>query len=147
MNKSVKTILGRLFGVRPMYELRIFDSEKEMRSIISLGVLIEQLEGVFPDLFLEDWVIKKGAWAGYGETVCSLEDELGKCKEMRILGDTIFLALKSGKEYFYHVCFENRKRNMQIGVFDSAYNFVISNDAKLLKRLRTAYKETELVII
>jgi hypothetical protein len=127
-----------------MHELRIFDKSKNENLIIPIRNLIKIMESIIPNIFNALWSINKCAY-GYGERVCSIEDELNYCNEIEINGEDIFPILKSGEEYFYNVCLNQADADIQFGVFDSTFLFIRSNNIFLLKKVQSSFNNTRII--
>lgn len=126
-----------------MKELRIFDKEKDFDYIIGLCELIKVIEEFDRNILSGPWIIKKGAY-GYGETICSIEDELKNNDQFIVESSVIFPLLKLNEEYFYHVCMEKQNYDLEIGVFDSTYLFIRNNCTELLNYIKNKYKKVQL---
>jgi hypothetical protein len=112
--------------------------------LLSIRKLIETLEDFIPDLFKKKWRIKKGAY-GYGEYVCSIEDQLLLCEESMLVNQSLFSLLKSEKEYFYDACLEDVDKTIQIGIFDSTFLFCVTADLSLLQNIQPYFVDTKII--
>ena len=127
-----------------MKELKIFDKVKNKGYLISLGQVIHRLEQIDTSLIDSEWEIENGAY-GYGKLICSIEDDLKDGKKHLIEGEKILSVLKSEQEYFYHACIKKEGADFEMGIVDSTYLFVRSNDDKLIAELRKFFKETIII--
>lgn len=125
-----------------MKELKIFDKVEGESYLISFGELIKRLEQIDSNLINGEWEIVNGAY-GYGELICSIEDELKNGQQYIIDGKTIFSVLKSEEEYFYHVCMKKISSDIEIGIFDSTYLFIRSNSDVLIKQIINCFKDIQ----
>ncbi len=127
-----------------MMELKIFDKVEGEGYIVGLGELIKRVELFDSNLLDGKWEIIKGAY-GYGELICSIEDELKKGRQYIIDGKNIFSVLKSEKEYFYHACMKKIDSEVEIGIFDSTNLFIRSNSEELLNQVKNYFKDAKIV--
>lgn len=123
-----------------MQELRIYDKVNSENFIISLGELIKSIEKIEPNILEGKWEIAKGAY-GYGELICSIEDELSSGKQYQTDGSYIFPIIKSKEQYFYHVSMKKIDSDIELGVFDSTYLFFRSNNEELLKEIQAFFND------
>lgn len=129
-----------------MYELRIFDKDHEQRHVISNYEIINAIDKVETNITKGEWDLYKGAY-GYGEYICLLEDEMKDKDMITVDGSKLFSIIRSKKEYFYHVCLHKCNSDIQIGLFDSTYYFIRSENTTLLKNLQLLFKNTSLINI
>lgn len=128
-----------------MYTLRILDRDPETQLLISLGQVIELLEKAIPNFYDGDWELCQGAYAGYGEYVCSLEDH-SKLSGVRISNTKeLFSKLVSGEEYFYHVRF--KKGGLEFGLVDSTFLYISMDDDAMLALLQNRFHCTEKILV
>jgi len=127
-----------------MKEIQVFDKFEGENFLINLGELIKRLEQIDTSLTDGEWQIANGAY-GYGELICSIEDTVKNGSKYLVKGKRIFPVLKSGKEYFYHVCMKKVGSDFEIGLFDSTYIFVRSNDDELVKRIGNLFNEVKII--
>lgn len=125
-------------------EINIYDKVKGENYIISLGELIKRLEQIDASLMNGQWKIENGAY-GYGDFICSIEESLKDGDSYLIDGKKIFSVLKSEEEYFYHVIMKRVDLDFEIGLFDSTYIFVRSNDDKLIEQIRKLFNEVKVI--
>lgn len=124
-----------------MYELRIFDMDNERRSTISNCEIINAFDKVEANITKGEWSLFKGAY-GYGEYICSLEDELRDKYMITVDGNTLFDIIKLNEEYFFHVHLHKCHTDIQFGLFDSTFYFVRSENSAFLKKLQLLFKNT-----
>lgn len=129
-----------------MYELRIYDKNDNQKQVISNNEIINSLDVVDSNITKGKWDILKGMY-GYGEYICLLEDEFKDKDIITVDGDKFFGIIRSKKEYFFHVCLHKCNSDIQIGLFDSTYYFIRSENATLLKNLQLLFRDTRLINI
>lgn len=129
-----------------MRELKIFDKVKEGNYIVSLGKLVMHIERLLPSFADGMWEINNGAY-GYGELVCSIEEELKSSNKYLIEGKNIFPKIKSEEEYFYNVRMKKVDSDFEIGIFDSTYLFIRCSNDKLIQQIGELYFEVDITEI
>jgi len=128
-----------------MQELKIYDKVKSENFIISFGELIKGIEKIEPNILEGKWEIAKGAY-GYGELICSIEDELNSGKQYHTDGSYIFPIIKSQEQFFYHVSMKKIGSDIELGVFDSTYLFLRSNNEEFLKEIKTFFNDVKVLV-
>jgi len=127
-----------------MYELKIFDKDNEQRHTITNYEVFNALYNADANIAKGEWYLYKGAY-GYGEYICSLEDAMNDKDMIIVDGKKLFSVLRSNKEYFYHVNLHKCNSDLQIGLFDSTYYFIRSENSVFLKKLKLLFRETSLI--
>jgi len=127
-----------------MKELRIYDKVKNENYLIGFVEIIERLEQIVVNILEGKWEIATGAY-GYGELICSIEDELKCGKQYLIDGAVIFPILKSGEQYFFHVCLKKIGSDLEIGVFDSTNIFLRTNNEELINQIKSFFRDIKIL--
>jgi hypothetical protein len=127
-----------------MKELKIFDKRKNIKAIIGLNKLLEVINNINADILCGKWKIYKGS-SGYGEDICKLEDSLEDTEFVEVEGNVFFKILLKGEQYFYHLEMEKSLGNIGIGIFDSTFLYIKSNDLRFIEAIKSNFIETEIV--
>lgn len=126
------------------HAIRIFDrNERDSSKLVHLEDLIKYIIQVRPTVLNSQWlafdrVCGKKKIYGYGEHVCHLEVELDKGKCVAIAIEECCNWLESG-ELFYDVHLYCDAYCIELGIFDSTFLFVSSNDHELIEAIRSVY--------
>ncbi len=123
-----------------MNELRIFDKSAKGDFLLEQCHVVNMLDAMDCSITKGEWVVHKGAY-GYGEYVCSLEDELRDKEYVIVRGSKLYGAIRDEGEYFYHAHLE-KESSIQWGVFDSTYYYVRSPSIVFLEKLQSRFANT-----
>lgn len=122
-------------------ELRIFDTVPETGNLVPIERLIAPLRTVVPGIVDADWLLAR-AVAGWGETVCQIEDDVAEHGRVRVAGPSLLPVLELGEEYFDTIDIEVCSCDVRFGVVDSTYLFVRGSN-ELIDALASLYDNVQ----
>lgn len=125
--------------------LRIFDSQEgDSKLLVSFLGFLQMLLGLRERICECEWIVC-GSVNGYGENVCRLDDELLEGAEFIAVDiREVIVWLESG-EYFYNARFVCASERLTIGIADSTYLFVDTDDVQFLDLVEKHYRKTQRV--
>ncbi|GAA0178454.1 hypothetical protein SH2C18_15100 [Clostridium sediminicola] len=127
-----------------MKELRIFDKVDNNKYILELGYLVKIVNSIDGVVLKGEWEIVRGAY-GYGEAICQIEDKLNNGERCFVSDNEIFPLLLEDEQYFYHVTMMKVGSDISIGVFDSTFLFIKSDDERLICEIMNHFKNIQLL--
>lgn len=115
-----------------MYILKFFVKDEPNEVFINM---IKILAKEYDNILNKKWKIHKGAYAGYGIIACHIENEVQKSEYLDMYGRDIYKALVSEKEYFYNICITLDYLNIKLGIFDSSYAYIQSDNYEMILKI------------
>jgi|GEM_PF-2469728 len=115
----------------------------EFRLLVSLTALIRRLDLLYPGFTAVTWRVFRGA-EGYGEYVCSLEDQLERREFVDVPATDAITALSEERQYFDHVHVRVAALGIEFGVHDNTFLYFRGPD-DVTRQVAAGFEHTEMV--
>ncbi len=123
--------------------VQIFDLEQD-NILIDIRKLLTLVYKKSPSFFEGQWCIKE-ATCGYGEKACEYDEKVNDNKNFFIDGTDFFHWLNTTEDYFYHLKVYKVISNEEIGIFDSTFLYIKTDQEELLQAISEFFKDIKVI--